>query len=285
MLAYARTLVDKNRRMHSVLNHADIWKFVRAIDHAAAEMKEVVIFKEGKYRREFVYIVSLYRHLQARGDAVNMSLGAFKTRLVEAYADRQVILERCRNTDGVSPLVLEASAVQGTRGPLHLYERNKMLDVKDALNHITCLLPESARPAVASFARRVHADEVLRDGRPRLITLDPDKFAARIQEFVNRHYEDLSVRMLYWKLEERGEMTGIEFAAFKSRILLAQQRGRLQLREGNESSKTETYFLGVTTLQDGPEAHFIVRRSTICPPIPWGPPSPPIIRRLVLHAP
>jgi hypothetical protein len=128
-------------------------------------------------------------------------------------------------------------------------------------------------------------DEVLRDGRPRLITLDPDKFAARIQEFVNRHYEELSIRTLYWKLEERGEMTGIEFGAFKSRILWAQRTGRLQLREGSESYRPEMFFLGVTTLQDDPEAQFLVRRSTVCPPIPWGPPSPPIIRRLVLHAP
>ncbi|HRI64882.1 MAG TPA: hypothetical protein PK156_11590 [Polyangium sp.] len=284
VLAYARTLIDKNRRWPAVLQHVDLWKFVGFVDHAATEIKEIVLVKERRFRREFVYISAVYRHLQARGDAANMSLAAFKARLLEAYTDKKILLERCRNTDGVSPLVLEASLIHGPRGPLHLVERDKIADVKDALNHVTSLLPDAARPIVASFARRVHADEALREGRPRLITLDPDKFAARILEFVNRHYEDISIRTLYWKLEERGEMTGIGFESFKNRIFAAQKSGRLQLREGSESPRTDTFFMSVTTLQDDREAHFVIRRTTVCPPIPWGPPSPPIIRRLVLHA-
>lgn len=285
VLAYARPLIDKNRRSPSILQSVDRWKFVGAVDHVAAELKEIVVFKEGKYRRELVFISSVYRALQARGDAATMTLAAFKARLLKAHSERNIILERCRNTDGFPPLMLEASLTQGPRGPLHLIERDKMTDVNDALEYIISLLPNAVKPAVASFARRVHADEILREGRPRLITLDPDKFATRIQEFVNRNYDEMSIRTLYWKLDERGEMTGIELDSFKTRILSAHRAGRLQLREGSESTLPETYFLHVSTLQDDLVSRSIVCRTTLHPPIPWGPPNPPLIRRLVLHAP
>ncbi|MBK9261608.1 MAG: hypothetical protein IPM54_17605 [Polyangiaceae bacterium] len=46
-----------------------------------------------------------------------------------------------------------------------------------------------------SFARRVHADEALRDGRPRLVTLSPEAFAARVQALVDREMEQAVTRL------------------------------------------------------------------------------------------
>lgn len=180
VLAYARTMLDKNRRYPAVLPHVASWKFVLVVNEAATDLKEVVYIRDGKYRREMVPIAAVFRHLQARGDASTMTLAAFKARVLEAKINKMLIVERCRDPKNVSPLLIEASAVQGPRGMLHLIERTKISCVKHALEHITGLLSDSARAIVASFARRVHADEVLRDGRPRLITLDPEKFAKRI---------------------------------------------------------------------------------------------------------
>lgn len=283
VLAYARTMFDKNRRYPAVLPHVALWKFVITVNEVAAEIKDVVSVRDGKYRRELVPIAAVHRHLQARGDASTMPLAAFKARVLEAKIHKMLVVERCRDPKNVSPLLIEASAIEGPRGMLHLIERTKISCVKHALEHLTGLLPESARIIVASFARRVHADEVLRDGRPRLITLDPEKFALRVQEFVDREVEDLSIAKLYWKLDERGEMTGMDLSAFKSRLLFAQRAGRLRLEKQSESIRPDTLFWPMSTLQDDDMTHYIVRRRDIIPPIPWGPPHPPIIRRLVLH--
>ncbi len=286
VLAYARTLVEKNRRWPATLQHVPIWKFVGIVDVAAEEIKEVVYVKERRQaRRELVFIASVYRHLQARGDASMMSLAAFKARVLEARASRMMIIERCRNTTGISPLLIEASTVQGPRGPFHLIERDAMDNVSHALEHVTSLLPDSARMTVASFARRVFADEALRDGRPRLITLEPEKFAARIQEFVDRELGDMPITTLFWKLEDRGEMTGIDIESFKTRLLAAHRAGRVRLGTQQETVRPDALFLHVPTIRDAGVTFSVVRRSNIPLPIPWGPPHPPIIRRLVLHAP
>lgn len=285
VLAYARTMIDKNRRYPSVLQHVAMWKFVAAINEAAVDVKDIISLHNGKYRREMVPIAAVHRQLQLRGDAATMPLAAFKTRVLEAKISKMLIVERCRDPKNLSPLLIEASAIQGPRGMLHLIERTKISTVRHALEHLTGLLPESARAVVASYARRVHADEVLRDGRPRLITLDPDKFAQRIQEFVDRDGEDVSIAQLYWKLEERGEMTGMDLSSFKARLFGAQRAGRLRVERQEESIRPDTLFWPMNTLQDDDITHYVVRRRSLLPPIPWGPPHPPIIRRLVLHPP
>ena len=285
VLAYARAMIDRNRRFPAVLQHVAIWKFVGLVNDVAAEVKDVVYFKRYKRRHEYVFIASVYRALQARGDAGSMSLAQFKSRVLDARLNHMMVLERYRNTTGVSPLLLEASAVQGPRKLYHLIERDRISDVRHALEHVTHLLPDAARPAVASFARRVHADEALRGGRPRLITLGPEKFAARVQEFVDRESGDMSIATLFWKLEDRGEMTGIDFESFKARLLAAHRAGRLRLGAQKEMIRPDALFMPVATIQDGGVTWAVVQRSNLCLPIPWGPPSPPIIRRLVLHAP
>lgn len=289
VLAYARTMyaqtIDKNRRYPSVLPHLVSWKFAIVVNEAAAEVKEVVYVRDGKYRRELVPIAAVFRHLHARGDASTMTLAAFKARMLEAKNENLLVVERCRDPKNVSPLLLEASAIQGPRGMLHLVERTKISSVKHALEHITGLLSDSARAIVASFARRVHADEVLRDGRPRLITLDPEKFAKRIQEFVDRDGADISIANLYWKLDERGEMTGMDLASFKARLLAAQRAGRLLLEQQSTTIRPDSIFWPMSVLQDDDVTRYVVRRREPLPPIPWGPPHPPIIRRLVLQTP
>lgn len=287
VLAYARSLIEKNRRFPSAVQHLPLWNFVWAVRDAATEAKEgVVLVKDGRnYRRELVLVASIYRLLQARGEATGMSLGAFKARLLDAHNRKAMPLERCRQTEGISPLLLEASTIHSSEGPLHMLERDKIECVKHALEHFTSLVPDSLRPAVASFARRVHADEALRDGRPRLITLEPEKFAGRIQEFVDRNMEDMPIAKLYWELEERGEMTGIDFDSFKARLLAAHHAGRLQLGPGTGAVRADMLFSSTTSIVDGGVTLSIVRRANLRPPVPWGPPSPPIIRRLVLQGP
>lgn len=286
VLAYARSLIDKNRRYPAVLQHLPLWNFVWTVRDVATDAKEGIVYaKEYKRRRELVLIASLYRALLARGDAAGMSLAAFKARMLDAHVRKAMPLERCRHPENAPPLLLAASTIQGPRGPLHLLERDKIGSVKHALDHITNFLPDSVRPAVTSFARRVHADEALRNGRPRLITLEPAKFAARIQEFVDRNMQDMAVARLYWDLEERGEMTGIDFDSFKARLLVAHHAGRLRLGQGNDQPRADMMFSSATLIQDGDVTWSVVRRANLRPPVPWGPPSPPIVRRLVLHAP
>jgi hypothetical protein len=279
VLAYARTMLEKDRRFPPVLQKIAVWNFAWAVEIAACELKE------GVYRKELVFIASVYRLLHARGDASAMSLAAFKARILEARHNRMMMIERCRNTTGVSPLLLEASATHGERGTYHLIRRSPVNNVKHALEHVTGLLPDSARVSVASFARRVHADEAVRDGYPRLITLSPDEFAVRIQQVVDREHADPLVTKLFWKLEDRGEMTGIELDSFKARLLVAHRAGRLKLGAPVDMKSSEGLFLHASTIRDDDNAWAVVQRSSSPPPIPWGPPARPIIRRLVLHAP
>jgi len=286
VLPYARTMLEKNRRWPATLQHVPIWDFVAIVGVAVAEMKDVVYVKErGQPRRELVFIASAYRHLQARGDASAMTLAAFKARVLEARLGHTMFLDRCRTNRGFSPLLIRASTVQGPRGPYHLIERDGIDTVKNALEHVMKLLPDSAQVHVESFARRVAADEALRDGRPRLITLEPEKFAARIQEFVDRERCDMPLTTLFWKLEDRGEMTGMDIESFKTRLLAAHRAGRLQLGTQVEMIRPNGLFMHVPTIRDAGVTFSVVQRSNIPQPIPWGPPHPPILRRLVLHAP
>lgn len=288
VLAYARTMVEQTRRVTPTtpnLHHAEMWKFVGVVNDVAAEIKDVLILQGLKRRREYVFIALVYRALQQKGYASGMSLASFKARLLQARQDNSISLVTYTQDEPVSPLLLEASAVQGPRRVYHLIQRNPMFDVRHALEQVTFLLPETARPLVASFARRVHEDEALREGRPRLMTLDPEKFAARIQEFVDREPADVTMVTLFWKLEDCGEMTGLDFESFKARLLVAHRAGRLLLGSKPEQVRPDVRFVPVSVVRDDSSALTIVRRSSANPPIPWGPPHPPIIRRLVLRAP
>lgn len=279
VLAYARSMLEKDKRYPPVLQNIAVWSFAWTVEHAANELKD------GIHRKELVFIASVYRLLHARGDAAAMSLAGFKARLLEARAGNLMWLERCRNTAGVSPLLLEASATHGDRGTYHLIRRTPISDVKHALEHVTGLLPDSAKPSVASFARRVHADEALRDGRPRLATLSPEAFAARVQALVDREMTDLPVTRLFWKLEDLGEMTGMDLDAFKARLLAAHRAGRLKLGAPRDMPDSVALFVQASTIQDECNAWSVVCRSNRPLPIPWGPPARPIVRKLVLHAP
>jgi hypothetical protein len=185
----------------------------------------------------------------------------------------------------VSPLLLEASATQGAKRTFHLIRRSAITNVRRALDQVVNLLPPSARMLVGSYARRVLGDEVLRDGRPRLITLPPEKFAARIQEVVNQETSDPSITKLFWKLEDRGEMTGIDLDSFKARLLTAHRAGRLNLGAGAVPMNPGQLFLQASIIHDQHEAMSVVCRSNTPLPIPWGPPARPIMRKLVLQAP
>jgi hypothetical protein len=278
VLQYARRMVDKETRRPANLQNIAIWSFTWVVEAAANELKE------GIFSNELVFIASVYRLLHARGDASAMTLGAFKARVLEARHNRLMWLERCRKTTGISPLLLEASATKGERGTYHLIRRSPISNVKHALEHVTSLLPDSARPCVASFARRVHADEALRDGRPRLITLGPEAFAARVQQLVDREATDLPITKLFWKLEDLGEMTGIDLESFKARLLAAHRASCLRLGAAPETQDSATLFLHASTIQEGASTWSVVCRSNCPLPVPWGPPARPIARRLVLQA-
>jgi hypothetical protein len=68
-------------------------------------------------------------------------------------------------------------------------------------------------------------------------------------------------------------------------LLAAHRAGRLKLGTQTDAARSDAFFMQVTTIHDAETTWSVVRRSNVSPPIPWGPPHPPIIRRLVLHAP
>ena len=270
VLAFARTMLEKERRNPPFLQNTPDWKFASTVGNAANELKA------GIYRKDLVFIASVYHLLHARGDAAAMSLSSFKARLLEAHGNF-IMLVRCRSTTGLSPLLLEASATRDKRTTYHLIHRFPINNVRRALSHVTDMLPDSAKPRVAAFARRVHADEALRDGRPRLITLCPADFAVRVQHLVDRDVGDVPIAKLFWKLEDLGETTGLDLGSFEARLFAAHRAGDLKLGAPTE-------------MRDSADQRDVLTYSVVCRsnrplPVPWGPPTRPIERKLVLHAP
>jgi hypothetical protein len=121
----------------------------------------------------------------------------------------------------------------------------------DALEDVRAALSTTGDEAVLAFARKAQADEIRRNGRPRLFTLTAKAFGKRVQEVVNEAPEDMLVDELHWYFDDRGEAIGLDVAAFQGRVTQACREGAIRVTDCGGR----------------------VRRSGTPQPVPWGPPA------------
>jgi len=209
---------------------------------------------QGLFGEDRVFIAAAYEAMVAKGEAEGLSLPRFKARLLRAYDRGHVMLSECLDTESVDPALLRASRVYDDGDPLHLLRRAPGGNMKTTLTEILLGLSKGGLDSVMQFARTVRMDESRRDGKPRLVTLSPDAFAARVQEIVNRSAADMRVQDVYERLDDAGETTGMTNAHFEAWIRAAHRAGRL------------------TLLDEGPFAAKVLQTNP--GPIPWGPPPP-----------
>jgi len=131
--------------------------------------------------------------------------------------------------------------------------------------------------AAEDYARKVHEDEQRREGRPRLITLSLEAFAARVQAVTNEAAEDMLIGELFEELDARGEATGLGLEAFKARLRAAHHAGLLKLRPWGAVDGPGGLSVAASAVDHEGTTLHLVRRTAIPLPIPWGPP-PPLVR-------
>ncbi len=210
--------------------------------------------REGLYK-DGVFIAPLFRFLRARDEATDMPLSAFKARLLQAHHLNLLALESCEKAPQVNPILLAASSLHHGQETFHAVPRWPPRSLPMALSDILDALSPGARAKLAAYARKVRDDEKRRDGRKRLCALSARAFAQRAQEVANETPADMRIATLFWRLEERGEMTGLDLEAFQARLFEAHRAGLLTL-----------------TKEGGADFAFL-RRTATPAPIPWGPPA------------
>jgi len=244
VLVRARAMLEEERRAKPNLDHVSPRIFAGRIELTASEMKEGA-------HRDRVLVAALHRRLCDMGEAEGLPLAQFKQRLMIVSKQRLIRLTACKRPERFNPLLVAASEIRYKRVVYHCMDRPRPLNVAEKLDDVLSALSIEARTNVWALAQRVREDEVLRMGRPRLATLSPEAFAARVQEIVNLSADDIPAVELFSKLHERGEVTGMSLETFKARLHAAVQAGRLMVEAGST----------------------IVRRTEATPPIPWGPPA------------
>ena len=254
VLGHAWLLFEVERRRTPHLRVLDLYDFSRRVLLAVKETKD------GLYRGDRIFLAAAYRVLRARGETEGMTLGAFKERLVNAHHSGWLMLSTSRKFRGANPVMVAASAVRSQRRTFHMVHRFSHDSVHLALTEVMLALPKPSIASVAAYAAQVLDDERLRQGQPRLITLSPDAFAARVQTIADRYRRDVPLVELFLKLVELGEATGLGLEGFRARIRAAARTGKLSLGEAAGDSGTIE----------------VVRRSNTPLPIPWGPPAPMI---------
>jgi hypothetical protein len=202
-------LEEELRRTPHLVN-ASLHVFAGRVQSAARSATE------GVYRGR-VFIAPLFRLMRERGEVGSCpTTAAFKARLLRAHARGLITLAKCTRAGNVNPLIVAASAVRRRRATFHVVLRwPRRHNVKVALEDTLDALDPKAYAAAEDYARKVHEDEQRREGRPRLITLSPDAFAARVQAVTNEASEDVLIGELFEELDARGEATGIGLEAFK----------------------------------------------------------------------
>ncbi|TKC98661.1 hypothetical protein [Polyangium fumosum] len=221
-----------------------------------------------------VFIAPLFRLLRERDEVPSCpTLSAFKARLLQAYNRGLLELASCERAEDVNPLVVAASAVRFRRTTFHLVQRWSRRNIFSALDDVVATLSPKAYAAAKNFARRVQDDEKRREGRPRLITLPLDAFAARVQTVVNEGSHDALIVELFQEFDDRGEATGLGLSAFKARLRGAHRRGLLTLRAWQAKDGVKTPAIQVSAVDhEGMKLHLVCR--TAAPlPIPWGRPA------------
>ncbi|MDI1451895.1 hypothetical protein [Polyangium sp. 6x1] len=225
-----------------------------------------------------MFIAPLFRLLRERDEVPSCpTLSSFKARLLQAYNRGLLELATCQRAEDVNPLVVAASAVHSRRITFHLVQRWSRRNMFAALDDVVEALSPKAYAAAKDFAREVHEDEKRREGRPRLLTLPLDAFAARVQTVVNEGSHDALVVELFRELDDRGEATGLGLSAFKARLRGAYRTGLLTLRawqatDGVESPATQASVVG----HEGMTLHLACCAAAPLP-IPWGRPAPLLV--------
>jgi hypothetical protein len=146
--------------------------------------------------------------------------------------------------------------------------------VKIALEDTLDALDKKAYAAAEDYARKVHEDEQRREGRPRLITLSPEAFAARVQAVTNEASGDVLIGELFEELDARGEATGLGVDAFKARLQAAHRAGLLGLRPWGAEDGPGGLSLTASAVDHEETTLHLVRRTPAPLPIPWGRPAP-----------
>jgi len=263
VLQVARRRLEDERRQHLNLRHVGMRVFIARTELAAQEVTEGVW-------KDRVLLAAIYRLLRERGETEGFSLAMFKARLLEARRERFVRLARCRRARALNPMLIEASTLRYGRIPYHFLEIWRPGSLLAAIADTMYALSLEAQVEVIAFAQKVREDESLRHDRPRLATLSPEDFAARVRHTVNAGEGAVLIAELYLVFEERGEATGLAFESFKGRLLAGHLAGRILLGEGAFTSPaSEISYEGRT--------FSVVCPNGAPPPIPWGPP-PPLLR-------
>jgi hypothetical protein len=264
-------LEDELRRSPHLVN-ASLHVFAGRVQSAARSVTE------GVYRGR-VFIAPLFRLMRERGEVSSCpTTAAFKARLRRAYARGLITLARCTQAENVNPLIVAASTVRFGRATLHVVLRwPRRHNVKIALEDTLDALDPKAYAAAEDYARKVHEDEQRREGRPRLITLSPDAFAARAQAVTNEASEDVLIGELFEELDARGEVTGLDLEAFKARLRAAHRAGLLGLRAWDAEDGPGGLSVTASAVDHEGTTLHLVRRTAVALPIPWGRP-PPLVR-------
>ncbi|MDC0742948.1 hypothetical protein [Polyangium mundeleinium] len=224
-----------------------------------------------------VFIAPLFGLLRERDEVPSCpTLSAFKARLLQAYHRGLLELATCKRAEDENPLVVAASALRDRRTTFHLVQRWSRRNMYAALDDVLEALSPKAYAAAKDFARKVHEDEQRREGRPRLITLRLDAFAARVQAVANEGSHDALIVELFQELDDRGEATGLGLSAFKALLRGAHRRGLLTLRAWQAKDGVKTPVMQVSAVDhEGMKLHLVCR--TAAPlPIPWGRPALPL---------
>ncbi|UQA57464.1 hypothetical protein [Polyangium aurulentum] len=269
VLIFARGMLEEELRRTPHLVNASLHVFAGRVQSAARSATE------GVYRGR-VFIAPLFRLMRERGEVGSCpTTAAFKARLLRAHARGLITLARCTRAENVNPLIFAASAVRRRRATFHVVLRwPRRHNVKVALEDTLDALDPKAYAAAEDYARKVHEDEQRREGRPRLITLSLDAFAARVQAVTNEASEDVLIGELFEELDARGEATGLGLGAFKARLRAAHRAGLLGLRPwGAEDGHSGLSVTASAVEHEGTMLH-LVRRTASPLPIPWGRPAP-----------
>ena len=271
VLLFARAKLEAERRRAPGLVNASLRAFASGVESAARSVTEGV-------HDDGVFIAPLFRLLRERDEVPSCpTLSSFKARLLQAYNRGLLELATCQRAEDVNPLAVAASTVRSRRITFHLVQRWSRRNMFAALDDVVGALSPKAYAAAKDFARKVHEDEKRREGRPRLITLPLDAFAARAQAVVNESSHDALVVELFRELDDRGEATGLGLSAFKARLRGAHRTGLLTLRawqvkDGVESPAMQASVVG----HEGMTLH-LVCRTAVPLPIPWGRPAPLLV--------
>jgi hypothetical protein len=272
VLLFARAMLEDELRRAPHLVNASLHVFAGRVQSAARRATV------GVYRGR-VLIAPLFRFMRARGETASCpTTAAFKARLLRAHARGLITLARCTRAENVNPLIVAASAVRHRRATLHVVLRwPRRHNVKVALEDTLDALDPKAYAAAEDYARKVHEDEQRREGRPRLITLSPEAFAARVQAVTNEASEDMLIGELFEELDARGEATGLGLEAFKARLRAAHRAGMLGLRAWGAEDGPRGWSVTASAVEHEETTLHLVCRTEVPLPIPWGRP-PPLVR-------